>query len=184
NKNFVDLMLPDNSIDMVIGNVPFGEEIFDPHYPKLKARIHDYFIVKSLDKLRPGGVAALISSTGTLDKPNERLREVMANKADLVFALRFPATTFEKTAGTHVTTDLLIFQKRAPGVESEGEPFTKVVPVEAPHEQDAEWRKTISMSISTSIQRTCSGNCQSPAECTARMIWCFNQIKTLRSRIS
>lgn len=136
NKNFVDLMLPDNSIDMVIGNVPFGEEIFDPHYPKLKARIHDYFIVKSLDKLRPGGVAALISSTGTLDKPNERIREVMANKADLVFALRFPATTFEKTAGTHVTTDLLIFQKRAPGVESEGQPFTKVVPVEAPHEQD------------------------------------------------
>jgi N12 class adenine-specific DNA methylase/broad specificity phosphatase PhoE/2'-5' RNA ligase len=136
NKNFVDLMLPDNSVDMVIGNVPFGEEIFDPHYPKLKARIHDYFLVKSLDKLRPGGVAALISSTGTLDKPNERIREVMANKADLIFALRFPATTFEKTAGTHVTTDLLIFQKRAPGVESEGEPFKKVVPVEAPHEQD------------------------------------------------
>ena len=135
NKNFVDLMLPDNSVDMVIGNVPFGEEIFDPHYPKLKARIHDYFIVKSLDKLRPGGVAALISSTGTLDKPNERIREVMANKADLIFALRFPATTFEKTAGTHVTTDLLIFQKRAPGIESEGEPFKKVVPVEAPHEQ-------------------------------------------------
>lgn len=136
NKNFVDLMLPDNSVDMVIGNVPFGEEIFDPHYPKLKARIHDYFIVKSLDKLRPGGVAALISSTGTLDKPNERIREVVANKADLIFALRFPATTFEKTAGTHVTTDLLIFQKRAPGIESEGEPFKKVVPVEAPHEQD------------------------------------------------
>jgi len=136
NKDFVQLVLPDNSIDLSVGNVPFGEEIYDPHYPKLKARIHDYFIVKTLDKLRPGGVAALITSTGTLDKPSERIREVMASKADLIFAVRFPAGTFEKSAGTHVTTDLLVFQKRSPAEPPGGEAFTKVVPVEAMHEQD------------------------------------------------
>lgn len=136
NKDFSKLILPDNSVDLVVGNVPFGEEIFDPHYPKLKARIHDYFIVKSLDKVRPGGVVAVITSTGTLDKPNSRIREIMADKADLMYALRFPSTTFEKTAGTHVTTDLVVFQKREPGALPGGEPFIKVVPVEAPHEQD------------------------------------------------
>lgn len=136
NKDFSKLILPDNSVDLVVGNVPFGEEIYDPHYPKLKARIHDYFIVKSLDKVRPGGVVAVISSTGTLDKPNSRIREIMADKADLMYALRFPSSTFEKTAGTHVTTDFLVFQKREPGALPGGEAFTKVVPVEAPHEQD------------------------------------------------
>jgi broad specificity phosphatase PhoE len=136
NKDFSKLILPDNSVDLVVGNVPFGEEIYDPHYPKLKARIHDYFIVKSLDKVRPGGVVAVISSTGTLDKPNSRIRQIMADKADLMYALRFPSSTFEKTAGTHVTTDFLVFQKREPGALPGGEAFTKVVPVEAPHEQD------------------------------------------------
>lgn len=119
NLDFKDLILPDNSVDLAIGNVPFGEAIYDPKYPKLKARVHDYFFVKSLDKVKPGGILAYITSTGTLDKDNNNIRTILASKADMVAAFRLPSDTFAKNAGTQVTTDLIFLQKRAPG-QAEG----------------------------------------------------------------
>ena len=107
--------IPNNSVDLVIGNVPFGEyRVYDEGYKTLKAMVHDYFIVKSLDKLRPGGVLACITSTGTLDKQNPRFREAMYEKADLVAACRLPNDVFQGNANTSVTTDVVFFRKRSP----------------------------------------------------------------------
>lgn len=107
--------IPDGSVDFVVGNVPFGAySVYDPRYKTLRAPIHDYFIVKSLDKLAPGGVMAVITSTGTLDKQSPTAREAMYASADLLGAFRMPGTTFRDNAGTDVTTDLLVFRKRLP----------------------------------------------------------------------
>ena len=115
-KGFEQHNMPDGFYDLVIGNVPFGAyKVHDPAYNRLGANIHDYFIIKSLDKTRAGGVVAVITSTGTMDKAEPRLRRAMADRADLVAAIRFPEGAFEKNAGTAVVTDLLIFQKRKPG---------------------------------------------------------------------
>lgn len=105
----------DESIDFVVGNVPFGDySVFDPRYKHLRAPIHDYFIIKSLDKLAPGGVMAVITSTGTLDKIATKFRDVMHASADLLAAVRLPNNTFAGNAGTTVTTDILVFRKRLP----------------------------------------------------------------------
>lgn len=120
NKDFVQLIIPDNEFDFAIGNVPFGEAVYDPKYPKLKARIHDYFFVKTLDKVKPGGVIAYITSTGTMDKENPTIRTVLANQADLVGAFRLPSNAFKQAAGTSVTTDLIILRKRLPGEAPSG----------------------------------------------------------------
>jgi len=107
--------IADGSIDFVVGNVPFGAyQVYDPRYKTLRAPIHDYFIVKSLDKLAPGGVMAVITSTGTLDKQSSNAREAMYASADLLGAFRLPNTTFRDNANTTVTTDLLVFRKRLP----------------------------------------------------------------------
>lgn len=107
--------IADGSVDFVVGNVPFGAyQVYDPRYKMLRAPIHDYFIVKSLDKLAPGGVMAVITSTGTLDKQSPTAREAMYASADLLGAFRLPGTTFRDNAGTDVTTDLLFFRKRLP----------------------------------------------------------------------
>src|SRR5581483_925667 len=90
NQDFKDLILPNDSLDLAISNVPFGEKVYDPKYPKLGAKLHDYFFVKSLDKVRPGGVVAFISSTGTLDKRDDYIRQILNEKAKLMFAVRFP----------------------------------------------------------------------------------------------
>lgn len=121
------LMLPDNSVDLAIGNVPFGDyKIYDPLYKDLKLLIHDYFFIKTLDKIRPGGLVMFITSKGTLDKVNDRVRDLIADKANLVAAYRLPNTAFKTNARTEVTTDIIILQKRSPEDLRGGEPFMKL----------------------------------------------------------
>lgn len=104
---------PDNSFDIAIGNVPFGEyKLSDKRYDKDNLLIHDYFFVKSLDKVKPNGVIAFITTKGTLDKSNNHARELIAQKASLLGAIRLPNTAFKKNAGTEVTTDIIFLQKR------------------------------------------------------------------------
>ncbi|HKM35375.1 MAG TPA: class I SAM-dependent methyltransferase, partial [Lachnospiraceae bacterium] len=104
---------PDNFFDAVVGNVPFGDyKIFDPKYNKYNFRIHDYFIAKALDQVRPGGMVAVITTKGTLDKSNPTIRKYIAQRAELVGAIRLPNTAFKDNAGTEVTADILFLQKR------------------------------------------------------------------------
>lgn len=111
-KGFEESNFSDSFFDLVIGNVPFGNyEVYDKAYDKYHFKIHDYFIAKSLDKLRPGGILAVISSSGTLDKKDETARKYFASKANLISAIRLPDTAFYKNAGTKTTTDILFFQR-------------------------------------------------------------------------
>jgi len=116
-QGFEDFNAPDNFFDLAMGNVPFGEyRISDNRYNKLLPQIHNYFFLKALDKVRPGGLVMFITSTGTMDsKRGEVVRKELAKQADLVTAIRFPAETFGKTALTSVVTDLIILRKRMPG---------------------------------------------------------------------
>lgn len=103
----------DNSFDVAIGNVPFGDySLHDKRYDKDHLLIHDYFFVKTLDKVRPGGIVAFVTSKGTLDKANPAARRLMAERADLLGAVRLPNTAFKANAGASVTTDILFLQKR------------------------------------------------------------------------
>lgn len=105
--------LPDSFFDAVVGNVPFGDySLADKRYDKFHFLIHDYFFAKSLDKLRPGGVMCLITSKGTMDKENSDVRRYIAQRAELLGAIRLPDSTFKGNAGTDVTSDILILQKR------------------------------------------------------------------------
>ena len=111
---FERVNLPDNSIDLAVGNVPFGSyKLADPRYDKQNLLIHDYFFVKTLDKVRPGGIVAFITSKGTLDKQDSTVREYLAQRADLLGAVRLPNNAFSRNAGTDVTTNILFLQKRA-----------------------------------------------------------------------
>lgn len=111
---------PDNFFDAVIGNVPFGDyKIFDPKYNKYNFRIHDYFIAKALDQVRPGGIVAVITTKGTLDKSNPTIRKYLAERAELVGAVRLPNTAFKESAGTEVTSDILFLQKRERKIDIE-----------------------------------------------------------------
>jgi N12 class adenine-specific DNA methylase len=114
---------PDNFFDAVVGNVPFGDYgVHDPAYKRTLTRaIHDYFFAKSLDKLRPGGVMALITSRYTMDKQDSTVRDYLAERADLVGAIRLPNTAFKANAGTEVTTDILFLRKRERGQAPSGE---------------------------------------------------------------
>lgn len=104
---------PDNFFDIAIGNVPFGAyTIPDIRYDKYNLNVHDYFFAKSLDKVRPGGVIAFITSKGTLDKKNSSFRKYMAQRAELIGAIRLPNTAFKANAGTEVTSDIIFLQKR------------------------------------------------------------------------
>lgn len=110
---FEEASLPDSFFDCVIGNVPFGDfKVADKRYDKYNFLIHDYFFAKSLDKLRPGGIMALITSKGTMDKENSSVRKYIAQRADLIGAIRLPNNTFKGNAGTEVVSDILILQKR------------------------------------------------------------------------
>lgn len=105
--------LPDSFFDAVVGNVPFGDyKLNDKRYDKNNFLIHDYFFAKSLDKLRPGGVMCLVTSKGTMDKESSDVRRYLAQRADLLGAIRLPDNTFQGNAGTRVTSDILILQKR------------------------------------------------------------------------
>ena len=105
--------LPDSFFDVAIGNVPFGDfKVNDSRYDKNNFLIHDYFFAKTLDKVRPGGVVAFITSKGTMDKANPEVRKYIAQRADLLGAIRLPDNTFTKNAGTKVTSDIIFLQKR------------------------------------------------------------------------
>ncbi|WP_353057544.1 N-6 DNA methylase [Bacteroides acidifaciens] len=112
-QGFEETNLPDSFFDGVVGNVPFGDfKVSDKRYDKHKFLIHDYFFAKSLDKLRPGGVMALVTSKGTMDKENSTVRKYIAQRAELLGAIRLPNNTFKGNAGTEVVSDILILQKR------------------------------------------------------------------------
>ena len=112
-KGFEDADYPDNFFDLAIGNVPFGNYgVSDQRYDKYKFHIHDYFFAKAIDKVRPGGVVAFITSKGTLDKQDEKVRRYLAERAELLGAIRLPNNAFAANAGTEVTTDILFLQKR------------------------------------------------------------------------
>ena len=112
-QGFEEVNVPDSFFDGVVGNVPFGDfKVSDKRYDKYNFLIHDYFFAKSLDKLRPGGVMALITSKGTMDKENSNVRKYIAQRAELLGAIRLPNDTFKGNAGTEVVSDILFLQKR------------------------------------------------------------------------
>ena len=112
--------LSDNFFDLAIGNVPFGQyQVSDRRYDKLHFQIHDYFLAKTVDKLRVGGIMAFITTSGTMDKKSEDVRQYLAARCDLIGAVRLPNTTFKSNAGTEVTSDILFLQKRGRVLEQD-----------------------------------------------------------------
>ena len=112
-KGFEETSFADNSFDLMVTNVPFGGyTVFDPDYNKYNFYIHDYFIAKGIDKIKPNGLMAVITSKGTMDKQNPSIRKYIADRAELVGAVRLPNTAFKQTANTEVVTDILFFRKR------------------------------------------------------------------------
>jgi len=133
-KGFEETPLPDNYFDAVVGNVPFGD--YAVHDPAMKHQltraIHDYFFAKSLEKLRPGGVMALITSRYTMDKQADAIRRHLAEHADLLGAIRLPNTAFKGNSGTEVTTDILFLRKRAPGAQPAGDAWRGLATIDSP----------------------------------------------------
>lgn len=129
-ENFRDTKLPEGGIDAVVGNVPFADIRLDYHGQKLA--LHDYFIAKSVDALRPGGVLAVVTSHFTLDKQNAAIREYLAERADFVGAIRLPSDAF-KREGTAVVTDILFLRRRAPG--------------EPQHHADTDWLRVAPLAV-------------------------------------
>ena len=112
-KGFEETAFQDNSFDLMVTNVPFGGyTVFDPDYNKYNFYIHDYFIAKGIDKIKPNGLMAVITSKGTMDKQNPSIRKYLADRAELIGAIRLPNTAFKQTANTEVVTDILFFRKR------------------------------------------------------------------------
>ena len=112
-NGFETVQMPDSFFDVAVGNVPFGDfKVLDKRYDKHHWLIHDYFFGKTLDKVRPGGIVAFITSKGTLDKENSAVRKYLAQRADLIGAIRLPDNTFKQNAGTEVTSDIIFLQKR------------------------------------------------------------------------
>ena len=112
-NGFETVQMPDSFFDVAVGNVPFGDfKVLDKRYDKHHWLIHDYFFGKTLDKVRPGGIVAFITSKGTLDKENSAVRKYLAQRADLIGAIRLPDNTFKRNAGTEVTSDIISLQKR------------------------------------------------------------------------
>ncbi len=112
-KGFEETAFQDNSFDLMVTNVPFGSyTVFDPDYNKYNFYIHDYFIAKGIDKIKPNGLMAVITSKGTMDKQNPSIRKYLADRAELIGAVRLPNTAFKQTANTEVVTDILFFRKR------------------------------------------------------------------------
>ena len=119
-QGFEETKLPDDHFDVVIGNVPFGDfKVNDSRYNAQKFLIHDYFFAKALDKVRAGGVVAFITSKGTMDKASPEIRKYIAEKAELLGAIRLPDNTFRANAGTEVTSDILFLQKRDRVIDTE-----------------------------------------------------------------
>lgn len=138
-EGFETTNMPTNNFDMAIGNVPFGNVVLrDPVHNRGKHSIHDHFINKSIDLLKPGGISAFVTSRFTLDKMNPAARKELENKADLIGAIRLPNNTFAGNAGTAVVTDILVFRKRKDGEEP----------------QEQEWVKTAEFDLGDSQDRT------------------------------
>ena len=137
-QGFEKANIPDNFMDVAIGNVPFGNyAIADKHYPKkVTSAIHNYFFAKSLDKVRPGGIVMFITSSYTMNSSDSTVRRYIMQKADLLGAIRLPDTAFKGNAGTEVVTDILILKKRAANTNYAGEDF-----LEAPYTRpiDGNW---------------------------------------------
>ena len=112
-KGFEDTSFPNDKFDLVVGNVPFGGYgVADSDYNRYNFKVHDYFLAKSIDKVRPGGIVAVITSKGTLDKLNPSARKYVAERAELLGAIRLPNNAFKQTAGTEAVADILFFRKR------------------------------------------------------------------------
>ncbi|MBS1854936.1 MAG: DEAD/DEAH box helicase family protein [Acidobacteria bacterium] len=135
-KALEDTALPKDFFDAAVGNIPFGNyPVFDPAYrrtPQLTRGIHDYFLAKSVDVVRPGGLIALITSRYTMDKQDSTVREHLAERAVLLGAIRLPNTAFKANAGTDVTTDILFLQKRSASARQQGERWTNLESVDTP----------------------------------------------------
>lgn len=117
-KGYEKTSFPDNSFDVAVGNVPFGDYgISDKRYNEYNFNIHDYFFAKTLDKVHAGGIIAFVTSKGTMDKENDEIRRYIAQRAELLGAIRLPNNAFKATAGTEVTSDILILQKRERAIE-------------------------------------------------------------------
>jgi N12 class adenine-specific DNA methylase len=133
-KAFEDTPLPKDFFDAAIGNIPFGNyPVYDPAYrrsPQLTRSIHDYFLTKTLDVVRPGGLIALITSRYTLDKEDSTVRRHLADESILLGAVRLPNTTFKANAGTEVTTDILFLQKRSPETPPRNESWIELRSIE------------------------------------------------------
>ena len=119
-KGFEETDFTDNFFDVAVGNVPFGDfKVYDRKYNAGNFKIHDYFVAKSIDKVRPGGIVAVITTKGTMDKKNNSVRKYLAERAELVGAVRLPNSAFKAEAGTEVTSDILFFQKRERKISAE-----------------------------------------------------------------
>ena len=132
--------LPDNFFDVAIGNVPFGDyKVSDPEFrtgPVKSFSIHNYFFAKALAKVREGGVVAFVTSSHTMDGVDPKVRQYLADQADLLGAIRLPHNAFKENAGTQVTTDVIFLRKRAPGTPPAGEPWVNTVDMEAPDKRN------------------------------------------------
>jgi N12 class adenine-specific DNA methylase len=129
-RGYETVVMPDGAVDLAIGNVPFGNyKLSDPRYRSQNLSIHDYYFVKTLDKARPGGIVMFITSRFTMDKMSPRVRDAMASRGNLVAAYRLPNTAFRQNAGTEVTTDIIILQKRQPQTPQSGEAFSSVTEI-------------------------------------------------------
>ena len=112
-KGYEEVELPDSFFDVALGNVPFGDfKLTDRRYDKNNFLIHDYFFAKTLDKVRPNGVIAFITSKGTMDKQNDKIRKYICQRAELIGSIRLPNNTFKANAGTIVTSDIIFLKKR------------------------------------------------------------------------
>lgn len=139
-QGFEDALLPNSFFDVAVGNVPFGSmKVFDTQYNKLNFVIHDYFFAKTIDKVRPGGIIAFITSNGigggTMDKRDNRVRKYIAQRCEFLGAIRLPNDTFRKSAGTDISTDILFLQKRERAVDIELNP-PKWIDAVAVHESE------------------------------------------------
>lgn len=130
--DFIKRRLPDNFFDVAVGNPPFSQTKItaDPRYQKQGFMLHDYFFAKAIDKVRPGGLLAFVTSKGTMDKQTDKARRYLMAQADLVGAVRLPSTAFEDNTGTSVVTDVIFLRKRMPGEAPGGEPWSDVMTVE------------------------------------------------------
>jgi len=124
-SGYQDVLFGDGTFDLVVGNVPFSNDIKIP-YRGSKYNLHDFFFVKALDETRPGGIVALITSTGTLDKISGKAKNDISKKANLIAAFRLPDNAFKSNAGTSVTTDLIFLQKKGNGITDNGVEFTEI----------------------------------------------------------